>query len=305
MLDESETELDRRKVDLSEIIVETLRTHPYLSYFQGFHDIVQVFLLVLGKDPAIPAVARLSLLRIRDFMLPSISPAFVHLELLPAILYTADEKLYHHLSGTRPFFALPATLTLYAHEIQEYSDIARLFDFLLAQEAAVAVYFFANIVLSRKTELLEIPIDDPDMLHFTLSKLPKPMDLDGLITGTMQLFSQHPPPSLPFRIWRTISPYSVLKTTRRPESTAPYMNPIESMSQGKAFFDRQAAQLRWIERRDRTRAVIWRYRWSAGGLGIAIVVGGLSIWLQRQHESGLSGFLAGLWIRIHRSRGSH
>lgn len=40
-----------------------------LHYFQGYHDIVQVLLLVLGTDAAVPAVSRLSLLRIRDFML--------------------------------------------------------------------------------------------------------------------------------------------------------------------------------------------------------------------------------------------
>lgn len=119
-----------------------------LHYFQGYHDIVQLLLLVLGPNEAVPAVARLSLLRIRDFMLPSMSGTEPHLRLLPAILYAADPDLAAHLSQTQPFFALAATLTLYAHQIEDYGLIARLFDFLLASEAVVPVYLFAAVSFS-------------------------------------------------------------------------------------------------------------------------------------------------------------
>ena len=143
--DESDKRIDARKQELSNVITETLRRHPLLCYFQGYHDIVQVLLLVLGAEAAPAAAARLSLLRIRDFMLPTMAGALSHLQLLPAILKAADAELYHHLSQSQPFFALPAILTLYAHDIEEYGVIARLFDFLLANEAAVPVYLFATV----------------------------------------------------------------------------------------------------------------------------------------------------------------
>ena len=107
---------------------------------------MQVLLLVLGAEAAPAAAARLSLLRIRDFMLPTMTGALSHLQLLPAILKAADAELFGHLSETAPFyFALPATLTLYAHEIQEYGDIARLFDYLLTNEAVVSIYLYATV----------------------------------------------------------------------------------------------------------------------------------------------------------------
>lgn len=140
--------MNARKRELSDVITATLRRHPVLCYFQGYHDIVQVLLLVLGAEAALSAVPRLSLLRIRDFMLPTLTAAEVHLHLLPSILYLADRELYQHLSGATnptPFFALAATLTLYAHDIEEYGDIARLFDYLLATEAVVPVYLFATV----------------------------------------------------------------------------------------------------------------------------------------------------------------
>lgn len=127
------------------MIVAVLRRHPMLHYFQGYHDIVQVLLLVLGVNAAAAAVARLSMLRIRDFMLPTMSGTEPHLQLLPSIIFAADKSLGQRLSQMQPFFALSATLTLYAHDIEEYSDIARLFDFLLANEAAIPVYLFATV----------------------------------------------------------------------------------------------------------------------------------------------------------------
>lgn len=143
--DETEAEKNEHKRELNQVITAVLRRHPMLHYFQGYHDIVQVLLLVLGANECIPSVERLSLLRIRDFMLPTMSGTEHHLRLLPSILYAADPEVCQHLSKTQPFFALAATLTLYAHDIEEYGDISRLFDFLLASEAVVSLYLFAVV----------------------------------------------------------------------------------------------------------------------------------------------------------------
>ena len=73
-----------------------------------------MILLVLGPELAVPAVEHIALLRIRDFMLPTMGPAIDHLRLLYPLLNSADPELCAHLSRTQPFFALAATLTLYA-----------------------------------------------------------------------------------------------------------------------------------------------------------------------------------------------
>lgn len=255
------------------MIVQVLREYPKLSYFQGFHDIVQVFLLVMGVNHAAEAVAHLALLRIRDFMLTTLAPSLAHLRLVPAIISTVDYGLYRHLSQTEPFFALAATLTLYAHDIQEYGDITRLFDFLLAHGAVVSVYFFAIIVLSRRQELFEIPADEPEMLHSVLSKLPKPIDLEALISGTMELFKTHPPEGLSGRAWSKISPFSVLKTTRD-------LSHHQTLQDGEDLFVMQQLQLRRTELRERAIAIMWSYRRPVGGAGLAVAVG-VALWLRR------------------------
>ncbi|KAI9824415.1 MAG: hypothetical protein M1832_001950 [Thelocarpon impressellum] len=292
---QSTKELDRRKVELSDLITEVLRRYPFLCYFQGYHDICQVLLLVLGKDESVAPVARLSILRIRDFMLPSLAPALSHLRLLPSILYAVDAKLCDHLSQTQPFFALAATLTLYAHDIQEYGDIARLFDVLLAREATFSVYLFAQVVLQRKEELLEIPPDEPEMLHSVLCKLPKPLNLEGLISKTIALIKDHPPESL--KSWRQISPRSVLKTARYPAEAA-----AATLGDGEVLFRKQNEQLRRDELRQRALRQLWVYRRPAGSVALAVLVGVISWWMRKNGGPGglfgLDSFIYPLYKRL-------
>ncbi|KAI4117475.1 MAG: hypothetical protein LQ345_002289 [Seirophora villosa] len=281
-VDETDRQLDRRKEELSSVITQVLRSHPMLSYFQGFHDIVQVFLLVLGADEAPAAVSHLSLLRIRDFMLPSLSASLAHLRLLPSILHAADPNLCHHLSQTQPFFALAATICLYAHDIEEYGDIARLFDFLLAHSAVVSLYFFAVIVLSRREELFDIPADEPEMLHSVLSKLPKPLDLEALISETTSLYAKFPPESLPFRAWAKISPFSVLKTTRGSFRQ-------QTLNDGVELFEKQVAQLHREQMLEQVRATFWKYRRPTRRVGLAIFIGVMAFWLRRNGFETFAG----------------
>ncbi|GES61554.1 TBC domain protein [Aspergillus terreus] len=283
----SEGELLSKKDELGRLITQVLRHFPMLCYFQGYHDVVQVLLLVLGGEKAAPVVARISLFRIRDYMLPSLTPTLKHLQLIPAIIERSDPTLRQHLAGIRPFFALAATLTLYAHDIQEYSNIARLFDFLLAWEPVVSIYLFAAIILSRKKELLEIPVDEPEMLHFTLSKLPYPLDLEGLISRAVQLFKDHPPESLPNGAWKKVPGCSVLKTSRD-------LFAKQSTEDALKLFDQQTRNLRNEEFKEKAIGFLWSYRRTIGSVAVAFFIGAMSIWIRKK---GLDGTI---WSYLNR-----
>jgi hypothetical protein len=219
-------------------------------------------------------------------MLPTLVPALAQLRLIPAILYAVNPELCNHLSQTQPFFALSGTLTMYAHDIQEYGDIARLFDVLLAREAVFSVYLFAQIVLQRSDELFETPADEPEMLHSILSKLPKPLALETLISNTVRLFEKHPPESL--RTWRSISKFSVLKTSRYPDQTA-----LQSLNDGKRFFSQQVKELEWAEKREKIMATVWKHRRPVGAVGLAVLIGVLSFWMRKSSIS--SGWFGTFW----------
>lgn len=252
-----------------------LRTNPLLHYFQGYHDIAQVFLLVLGgSEPAYSVMSRVSLLRIRDYMLATLSPATKHLQLIPHILRSADDELAAHLGDTPPYFALSAVLTLYAHDMQEYTDIVRLYDFVLAHEPVMSLYLFTALIVHRREELLEIPRDEPDMLLFKLSKLPQPLDLQALIDTCLQIFGSCPPEQLPGKAWHSISSYSVLKTSREIGDT-------QSLDHARTLFAKQSQQLAREEQMVKVMKLVQKNRRPIVSFGVTLLVGVLSYYLRR------------------------
>jgi hypothetical protein len=284
-LPESQKQLDCRKQQLSDVILHVLRHHPALCYFQGYHDIVQVFLLVLGPKNAPAAVARLSLLRIRDFMLSSLDPALAQLELLRPILRAADPVLYDHLPKSQPSFALAGTITMFAHNIQDYKDITRLFDFFLARHAVMPIYLFAAVVLSKREELLEFDKEDEDILYVMLGKIPEPFDVEFHIARTVELYERLPPASLNSWEWWRISSSSVLKSSATNTSLRSL-----TLEDGETLFSHQEQDLR----REQTlrRAVktiqhiklrLWYHR-RYGAVGLAMMVGAYALWLGRNGD---------------------
>ena len=225
-------------------------------------------------EPALAArsVARLSVIRIRDFMLPTLGPTTAQLRLLPDILAKADPKLRRHVAGVEPFYALAGTLTMYAHNIEGYHDIARLFDVFLAREPVFSIYMFAQIVMDRRDEILDI--DEPDMLHVILGKVPRKMDLDALLNNSVVLFERYPPETL--RSWSRISSASVLKTARDVGDRAK-----QTMENGHHLFKQQVKELRWAEVQDRVKVTLWAYRRPARTIGMAVAVAAVAFYLRR------------------------
>lgn len=269
---QSEAELNQCKSELSALITEVLRRYPYLCYFQGYHDICQVFLLVLAPEWRARVVARLSILRIRDFMLPSLGPTTAQLRLLPDLLAKADPKLRQHLAGIEPFYALAGILTMYSHNIEGYRDIARLFDVLLAREPVFSIYLFAQIILDRRDEFFEF--DEPDMLHVILGKVPAQMNLDEVIVKSSKLFEQYPPETLPY--WSQISSSSALKTAADVEACSK-----QTLDEAEKYFQKQARELQWVEFQDKVKWTLWTYRKPAKAIGVAVAVGVVAIYLRR------------------------
>lgn len=125
------------------------------------------------------------------------------------------------------------------------------------------------------------------MLHFTLSKLPNPLNLEHLISETVVLFQKYPPESLPFRAWRSISSCSVLKTTRSPRQLAG-----QTLDDGQVLFDKQAAQMRRAHAMQQvmkdTKRLMWVYRRPAGTLSLTILIGLLALWFGKHGAAGNS-----------------
>ncbi len=205
-------------------------------------------------------------------MLPNLGPTTAQLRLLPDILGKADPELRRHVASIEPFYALAGTLTMYAHNIEAYHDIARLFDILLAREPVFSIYMFAQIVIDRREEIFDI--DEPDLLQVVLARIPPKMDLDALIERSTVLFKRHHPEAL--RSWGRISKASALKTARDGQDAAK-----QTLEQGEAYFETQAKELRWMDLRDKMAMAVWRYRRPARAVGMAVAVSLVAFYIRR------------------------
>ena len=145
--------------------------------------------------------------------------------------------------------------------------------------------------MTRKNELLEFEADEEDMMYAILSKLPKPLDIEALVSRTTLLFAQHPPETLPFGAWRKVSNYSVLNTTRDPSSLSK-----QTLEDGEHLHAKHAAQIRRQETLQKmtahSRLLAYRYRKPAGAITVAIVIGVLSLWLGRGGDGSSVSSLA-------------
>ena len=98
--------------------------------------------------------------------------------------------------------------------------------------------------MSRREELFDIPDTEPEMLHSILCKLPKPLDLEDLISKAIDLQTSHPPHTL--RIWSKLPSSSVLKTYKSPllSGNSVFKENIEqNLLRGEGLFKKQASQL--------------------------------------------------------------
>lgn len=131
--------------------------------------------------------------------------------------------------------------------------------------------------------------EDADIMHAILSKLPKPLDLDHLLTRSFSLHAAHPPASLPRHIWAPIDADSVLKSAADPARVA-----VQSLEEGQAAFHRQAARLRRQKLLLQAKAWAWRNRRPVASLAFAMTVA-VAAYLVQRHNLSLR--IPGIWSR--------
>ncbi|KAL4125210.1 hypothetical protein PRIC2_008795 [Phytophthora ramorum] len=195
-LKESERRVKRRA--LTQIILGVLDTNDELFYFQGYHDIVSVFLLTLGNSKGtMQAVLHVSEAYQREPMRSGFEQVMATTRLLFPLLDAADEVLFQHLyeSGVEPFFALPWLITWFAHQLRRFQDVARLYDVFLVTHPLFSLYVSAAVVLESREKILRCERDFGTM-HGMLSNLPLTMDVEKVIARALVLFHQLPPEQL-------------------------------------------------------------------------------------------------------------
>uniref|UniRef100_A0A8C5I0L9 TBC1 domain family member 20-like n=1 Tax=Gouania willdenowi TaxID=441366 RepID=A0A8C5I0L9_GOUWI len=197
--------------ELINIILRVLKHNPQLHYYQGYHDIVVTFLLVLGERLATALMEKLSTHHLRYLLTHTFS------DFLPCDLLFLRAEV-----GT--VFALSWLITWFGHVLSDFRHVVRLYDFFLACHPLMPIYFAAVIVLYREEEVLDCECDMA-MVHHLLSQIPQDLPYEMLISQAGDLFVQFPPSELAREVSShestaasTFKDFDLASTQQRPDS---------------------------------------------------------------------------------------
>ncbi|XP_067904718.1 TBC1 domain family member 20 isoform X1 [Heterodontus francisci] len=183
--------------ELIDSILEVLKKNPQLHYYQGYHDIVVTFLLVVGERMATALVEKLSTHHLRDFMDPTMDNTKHILNYLMPIIERVNPEVHDFMqrADVGTIFALSWLITWFGHVLSDFRHVVRLYDFFLACHPLMPIYFAAVIVLHRGDEVLESECDMA-AVHHLLSQIPQDLPYETLISRAGDLFVQFPPSEL-------------------------------------------------------------------------------------------------------------
>ncbi|KAI8082675.1 rab-GTPase-TBC domain-containing protein, partial [Gilbertella persicaria] len=188
-----EEDKERLQDQLSKVITHVLRSYPSLHYYQGFHDICSVFILLFGEKYASKLMEPVALFYLRYEMFMNMDPVLKQLTILDTFIQLEDKELHAFISeaGVLPYYCLSWVLTWCSHDLDSLEKLTRLFDLFLCSNPLMPLYFAAAVVLSRKKEILALPCD-VSILHSFLTKLPKDLDAQTLCQEACVLEERYP-----------------------------------------------------------------------------------------------------------------
>lgn len=169
-----------RRNSLYHIILAVLIRNNGMHYYQGYHDLVSVFLLILEDDYlTFQIVERVSKWYLRDVMQKDFTIVTEILPLILSIIEPIDNELHQFITsvGIEPFFALSWLITWFSHDVKDLNKIARLFDAILCSHPSYPLYLCSAMILSVRDEVLEQEKDFA-ILHSFLVQVPRSHDID-------------------------------------------------------------------------------------------------------------------------------
>ncbi|KAG2734200.1 hypothetical protein G9P44_002206 [Scheffersomyces stipitis] len=194
----SKADIDELKKRLLNLIIKILRKYPCLNYYQGYHDIASIVLLVcnepqsanlnadsdshfnysINEEAAFKILETLTVFHLRDYMTTDINLSVNHLRLIPALLECADSSIFELIKQTSNSYiqsdglyydysfyqALSSLLTFYSHDLSNIQQILTLWDFSLSYNSVlINVYIYVAALIFFKEDIfakLNIAVDE-------------------------------------------------------------------------------------------------------------------------------------------------
>lgn len=273
---------------LTDIILDVLKRHPQLHYYQGYHDVAVTLLLVVGERMALALLDKLSNFHLRDFMDPTMDSTKHILNYLMPVLEQVDTELHDFMvrAEVGTIFALSWLITWYGHVLSEFKHTLRLYDFFLASHPLMPIYLAATIVLHREREVKQTECDMA-MVHHLLSRIPQDLPYELLIARAQDLFDQYPPSLLAkkaalqprkslsistFQAFQLSTlhqrPDSVLQRLTKSQGSSPYIQASQQSDLG-AVLPRHSGRL-WGKGNRMVKMAVWGLSATLGAAVFAV-----------------------------------
>ncbi|CAI4060908.1 hypothetical protein SKDZ_06G0380 [Saccharomyces kudriavzevii ZP591] len=175
------------KALLVELITGILRKYPTLNYYQGYHDIVSVFIICFSSNVVedntlewktlslrdqidmerlFYCVESFTLLYLRDFMMDSLDFSFEQLRLISSLIKESNLKFYNvfKFDENEPLFAIGSILTIFAHNLKPINSgdtnlhkiLFQIFDMTISlQSMHIPLIIYKNLLLQNAPEILK------------------------------------------------------------------------------------------------------------------------------------------------------
>lgn len=265
----------RRRITL--IINAIFTMNPELNYYQGFHEICSVLMLNTNDTIAFGLASILGSAHINDALAPNLTQSMAHCEVIFAVLQVVDQELYDVImsSDSQPHFAIGWILTWFAHDIEDFELISRIYDACIASHPLFPAYLAAALIEQAKPMLTEVECEFSEM-YKALRDIPQSADFERAIHRADELISSVYPPE------------QAIKSMAINEASQELLQLSESIKRykmfSKAVLSQQSFQLSPFHDGDSpgsaVKAVYSRILFVVAGSATAAAVIGLGLFLE-------------------------
>ncbi|XP_008178229.1 TBC1 domain family member 20 isoform X1 [Acyrthosiphon pisum] len=178
--------------ELIAIILSVIKENPDLKYYQGYHDVAVTFLIEVGQNEAYSIMKHLSSNHLKEFLKPTMEEtSYLLLHVFPLIKKLNPElEKFIEKSGIGTIFALPWLISWFSHSLDQHSKVVRLFDYFLASPKEIILYVIAQLIYSRRHEVLNTECDMAGV-HTVLSKIPESLNFEIILDEATKMHKEY------------------------------------------------------------------------------------------------------------------
>lgn len=190
---------------LRRLVARLMVKNPDFHYFQGYHEICLIFLMVLGEEMAFHTMNSVSRTHLRKFLTGRDERLFKEeaerqFDLIYLIIGEEEPKLREFLEAAEfyPSYLIAWILTWFAHNVKGYKNIVRLLDLFLVSDPLMPLYLSAAILLHKKDDILTLECSFEEVYYF-INKIwerEEEISLEDLICNARSLMSKYSPEKL-------------------------------------------------------------------------------------------------------------